>query len=412
MLSQVRRIINAFKQIDFKSTLSHISKSDVLLFCHDVDRGVTLNDQAYAQLLDSVRDELVAKGYSCVTIAHPWSVLGGEKAYGNPLLMNRDYLVAKLLTKLKIDKTREVKLYKRIIGQVSPKVIITIGCNDALCEAARVLQVYHVELLHGIGYTPMPWGWDKKNKEQLPQGILSLDDVSTKTFKELEKYKIKVLQIPHPFLRRFIGNERSKLPIDWQLQSIVNSNRKEILVSFSWGYAPDIDELDCFKGILKNGLFFEELEDVVKQTADSVYWRFRFHPLQYRQKRKYARLFTFMDNFVTKHPNSEWVESTFKPLPSVLAGCSGHITMTSMVCYEAAYFGVKSLALCPSLQAGGIYENFLMDLVDIGYVKKCNPNINEIISWVTVTQKTRPLLNNIDERIPENNLVSFLLREY
>ena len=391
MLNKLKNYWKFLKTVNFKDTSKNLKKCDVLLFCHDVGRGVTLNNKAYSPLIDSVQDKLKIEGYSCQTIAHPFSKLIGNLAYGDPVAINRSYLKALVLNKI-LKSNNIVKYYDDLFKAANPRIIISVGCNDEFCLAARNLNIYHFELLHGIGYTPMPWDWDKKEKENLPQGILSLDAVSTNTFNELKLKGLDVYQINHPFLSRFNLKNNIELPEEWILNDIDQKYTKTILITLQWGYAPSIDELDIHKGILNNGLFFEEIESIIKETKDSIFWRFRFHPVQYRQQKKYKKLFNIVDNFIKEFKNCEWKESTFLPLPSILGTCDGHITMSSMSSYEAAYLGVRTLALCPTLQKGGIYENMFEDLVKKGYLVKEKPNKVKICNWINELTRLEPLL--------------------
>ena len=102
-----------------------------------------------------------------------------------------------------------------------------------------------------------------------------------------------------------------------------------------------------------------------------------------------------MDDFVQKHDNCDWKESTELPLPSLLLHCTGHITMNSMLSYEAAYFGVPSLALCPSILLGGHFELSLNDLVDAGYLTKQAFDEQAVAEWIDQVEKKPPMLSNL-----------------
>lgn len=386
-------IFEVLKTIKFTNTLKAIKPCDVLFFCHDVDRSISLNNQAYSPLIDSVRQEIENKGYTCISIAHPWSRITGECGYGEPVNINNYFLLSRIFGKIGFNL--ELKLYEKIIKKASPKLIITIGSNSDLCKAARDSKVFHAELLHGIGYTPMPWGWNKKHKENLPQCILSLDPVSTQTFSELEKKDIIVKEISHPFFKRFQSEKLGLIPHEWVPVKKINPYKKEILISLQWGYANGIDAKDSFKDILDNGLFYNEIEEVIKQTLTTVYWRFRLHPVHYRQPSKYKKQFELIESLIEKYENCEWRESTYIPLPGILMQCSGHITMLSMVSYEAAYVGVPTLALCPSLRGNGVNNGMFDDLVKKGYLLKQHSQVNSILEWVNDVEKLEPILKDI-----------------
>lgn len=413
MFNKVRNYLNLLKVINFKDTINEIQSCDVLLFCHDADRGTSLNNKAYSPLIDSIKDKFEEAGYSCVSIAHPWSKIIGDAGYGSPIAINRSYFIVKVLSKLtrKFGKKAEVKFYERTIKKSNAQVIITIGCSNELCEAARSLKVFHAELLHGIGYTSMPWGWENKAKIHLPQAILSLDEVSTQTFSELEKYGVLIKEIPHPFLSRFQEGKLDKIPTEWLPAKKESKYKKEILVSLQWGYKDGLDQHDFLKNILPNGLFYDELIVAINKTKDTVFWHFRFHPVQYRNPEKYKTHFEFINKFIIKHKNTEWKESTYKPLPSLLSSCSGNITMFSMTSYEAAYLGVPTLALCPTLRVGGHYETLFEDLVVKGYLTKQSAEANRILDWVNSVEKKEPLLQNLNSSYSPEALINWLLQQ-
>ena len=144
------------------------------------------------------------------------------------------------------------------------KLIITIGSPINLASAAQEKGVFHVEMLHGIGYTKFDFGWSCR-KRNSPQGLLSCDETSTKSFSPLFNNGINVKTIPHPFLKRFIPKNMEKIPDEWKLDLDVKKQaRKRILVSLQWGYAGDHAEHIHYKDILQNGLFFPEIEELVK----------------------------------------------------------------------------------------------------------------------------------------------------
>lgn len=393
MLNKLRRIaqkLKIFKEINFKDSKSTIRKCDVLLFCHDDDRGLSLEGKAYSPILDSFKENLESQGYTTLTVAHPWSKLVGPKAFGNPIAMNRSYLIAMIANKLfKVDAVKN--LYKDIFNRAKPQWIVTIGCTDELCRGAHEVGIHHAELLHGIGYSPLPWDWDKKDPSCLPQEILSLDDVSTATFKPLERKGVKVKQIEHPFLGRFSVERIASLPEEWKVKTD-KSFAKEILVSLQWGYAEGIDCLRKLEGILPNGLIPEELINVIARTQDEVLWRFRFHPVHIRNMDKYKKHFSLIKGLVDQFNNCEWEESTYKPVSSLLSRCDGHVTMMSMVSYEASYMGVPSLALCPTLHVGGVSENSYKDLVEKGYLVKGVIQEEYIMNWVRNIKKGKSSL--------------------
>ncbi|MDP3517067.1 MAG: hypothetical protein Q8S94_07860 [Pseudohongiella sp.] len=419
-MTSIRSIIWSLKNkltsiltLNLKDTTSLLHKCDVLFFCHDVDRGVDLNGKAYSPLIDSVRDDFESRGFACITIAHPWSVMVGVKAHGSPIAINGGYFIDRLITKIfRVNSKRIANRYRNVFHKVfsitEAKLIITVGCSDTLCEEARLANCFHVELLHGIGYTFIPWGWGEKATKHLPQAIATLDDISAGSFSPLNKLGVEVKTVPHPFWRRFNLRNSNNLPMEWSLANLESSKfKKQILVSLQWAYAGDHGEHTQFSNILNNGLFYEEIAEVIEYTKD-IFWRFRLHPVQLRQK-KYVKLRAFLDEFVKKNPNTEWRQSSVLPFPSLIAQCSGNISMSSMSCYDSAAMGVPSIMLCPTVQPGSIYENRFADLVREGYVLKSPVSVEGLKSWVCSTEKRSPRMAGLYEEDNWTDAVVWML---
>lgn len=373
-----------------RDSCHRLEQADVLLLCHDVDRSVSLGGIAYSPLIDSVGEDLEARGWSCQRFAYPFSELLDDSGWGMPRGANRSMLVAMVKDKLgggwtggscHCRRGRNVgRVYGGIIDAVEPKCIINIGSPKDLCWAAHDRGVPVFELLHGMGYTAVEWGWDLLDPPCLPSGILSLDTVSTDTFSALQSKHIRVREIPHPFLKRFYDPDA--LPAEWHPSRGVvdNRGRKEILVSLQWGYAGDHGRLKHLAGILPNGLFPSELACAVEQTREDVFWRFRLHPVQMR-KRRYLKLRRYLDEFTEYHPNTEWRISSTLPLPSILWNCAGHITMASMVSYEASVLGVSTYLMCPTIGPSGAYRFMFEDLVADGYAERGTLSVGAIVEW-------------------------------
>lgn len=388
------------RRINLNDDTRRLKDCDVLFFCHDVDRGVSLNGKAYAPLCDSVREYCVSKGLRCITIAHPWSKHTGARAFGAPIAINRSYFFDRLTKKLhqflNISLFAQKNVFEKILKKTGARLIITIGSQNDLSRTARERGIFHIELLHGIGYSSVPWGWDRLPQDSLPQGVLSLDEVSTRVFRELDHSGMVVRQIPNPFLRRFLPGRQSALPKEWVYnRSYSEKYTKTVLISLQWGYAGDHGDYSYLEGILNNGLFYEEIAELVAERRD-IFWRFRFHPIQLRQ-RKYRYLLDFMDNFVKVNPNSEWRESSFLPIPAVAMNCDCNITMSSMASYDVAAMGLPSLLLCPSVLPGGSLQNSFEDLIKEGYANKSKIDKRDVCEWISNARQKPRRIEGLDD---------------
>jgi len=119
------RFANQLKPHYFYSEISKIKRCDVLLFCHDVDRGLTLNGLAYSPLIDSIYEEFTRKKIKCQAISLPWSRLGLKNTVNGSLLFNRNYLVQ--LLKNKIFKTTSSDAYDFIFEKSQARFVIGIS---------------------------------------------------------------------------------------------------------------------------------------------------------------------------------------------------------------------------------------------------------------------------------------------
>lgn len=387
---------------------------DVLLFCHDVDRPINLYGKAYSPLLDSIREDFESRGMSCRSVAYFGSSLTGVKGYGEPISFNRTYIWCRLKRKvvnlLGMTASFESDPFVYMLEKTGAQLVVTIGSPPEMASAVKSKGVFHVELLHGIGYKFLPWGWDMLSSTYLPHGILSLDKISTKVFSPLLEKGIEIRTIPNPFLKRFISYNKNIQHDEWKLNlGCEKKCLKHILVTLLWGYAQDHGPHTQFANILDNGLFFDEIGELVREEL-GIFWHFRFHPVQLRKSR-YKNLLIFMDDFVSSHPNSEWREASKVPLPNIAMLCDGNIGMSSMSCYDAAAMGVPSLMLCPNVQKGGIYQDWFSDLENEGYVTKFEVDKERIRNWLYQTQKIKPRLSNLEDDGAWEDAVEWMLRK-
>ncbi|MFZ1569034.1 MAG: hypothetical protein WAT29_09470 [Thiolinea sp.] len=390
-LTLIKKMLYSLKQGDF---VFKKYPTDVLLFGDD-SRNIKLGEKYYQPLMDSIRDDLESSGLACLYLDTPFSLQNLKNAWGVSGTINRGYFLSWLYDLIFFSgKKHRIKFYANIITSTEAKFIFMFNAPKPLCIAAYNNRIPCIELLHGIGYIPpIPWGWEKRSSQELPTHILSLDEESTQTFSTLENKGTKVIQIEHPFVKRFLIEDlHKKLPQEW-LELFNSKNRKIILISLQWGYSGDSSK---FTGILKNGILYEAFEDIIKQTKNNIFWGFRLHPVQLDSIR-YKKHFNYIKELVEKHENTDWEWFTYKPLPTVLKNCDGHITMISMSAYEAAYMGVNTLALCPTLQRGEIHQDMFSDLEKSGYLKKALVNTEGIIKWTESVTKTSSLLKIQDD---------------
>jgi hypothetical protein len=225
---------------------------------------------------------------------------------------------------------------------------------------------------------------------ELPSYVLTFDPVTTNTFRSLSDKGVCVLEIPHPFLKRFADPfPLANIPPEWRVTRSKRPAVKTILVALQWGYDGSVPQ---FAHILPNAIYPAALEDAVRESRTTVDWIFRLHPVQMTNPR-YSNDIRMVRALCDKYENASWEGVAEAPLPALLPHVDGCLSMCSMAAYEAAYFGVPSLLLCPTLRDTGFYCNMFEDLVNAGLASKQDATLTSILPWAERTKRTRPLLS-------------------
>lgn len=364
----------------FYSELSELRKSDVVFLCHDDDRSIILDGKFYSPLLDPIRERMTERGIKCQSICLPWSRYGARMTSGKAALFNREYLIQKWSHKFFGSKI--FSAYKKIFRRTGAKCIIGIGIQPDLCRFAHQNGIVAIEVLHGMGYTFLPWNWSNLHKSDLPSKVVALDQVSYETFSKLKSKGISVDLIKHPFYEK-IFNKNFASPAEWSYAP--KNHKKNVIVTLQWGYDGAEPE---FNKILKNGVFYEELEAIIDKRPD-IFWHFRLHPVQLKGDASNAAL-SYVRRISNEFSNTSWKRASEVPFFNVASVCDAHITMSSMSCYDAAMVGVPSLALCPTLRGDGRYNEYFLDLVNCGYVSKMPFDITSVERWINNAERLNP----------------------
>jgi hypothetical protein len=336
------------------------------------------------RLVDSTIEDLININLKCISIDNPFSDVNVNESWGQVRTINQHYLIALLLKKLFFRKDSVVNLYKKLLKKTKVKIVFCINARPELCKACNEEGVLIVEVLHGMGYTFIPWGWAEREKSELPNCILALDNISLKTFAELTCKGLEIYEIEHPFNKKFlIERYRNNLPHSWKTGRYQVKQKKIILISLAWGYENEVENL---KGILNNGILYDDFSKIFRMTEDDILWGLRLHQIQLTDE-KYKHHINFVRDLASKHKNVEWIWFSENPLPMVLESCDGLITMSSMSCYDAASFGVKTLALCPTLRNDKYFQSYFNDLELKGYLMKKEFSVNTVLDWVKNIKK-------------------------
>jgi hypothetical protein len=389
-----------------KDETKYISRCDILFFCHDVDRNLKFKNKNFSPLIDTLSENLKKKGFVCQSISFPISILKSSESFNNPIVINRSFMIARFLTFLSryfffLKRYNKRNFFKKIIKNSSAKIIITIGVDEDLCYASRKENIFIIELLHFIGLTSIPkaYDWINKDKNLLPNAVLSIDAITTKTFNFLKKKNIQIKTIPHPFLHNTSIWKKNLNYQNIDLKKLGFFNYKtRVIITLSWVYALDCKDYSHLNNILKNELFYDGIQELVDSEKD-IFWSFRLHPLQIKLP-KYSYQIKYLENFIKNKKNVEFKIISKLPLLEALNLHDCHLQMFSSTCYEAAVLGIKSLILCPSVMRGGLDQQRYNDLVKEGYAQKIYFEKKKVVNWVRNTKKIDPRGQN-----KKNNLI-------
>ena len=348
-------------------TWKTLGSCDVLLVRHDNDCGYIFNGKAYAQLIDSFGDLCQSKGLHIQSVATPFSVLSGSRAYYSPVTYNQTYKITEFLQNfiriMKGKKTgkdwsnsRLETLWMNIFAKARPKVVIGIQPYVYICRAAKKMNIPIYDLQHGVINNDNVWYGEKYRDstppEDLPDGFLCWDEQSVATIEKWGKKKgLNVLNVGNPWFSRFITIEPEDRLVHEALghRTLPGGDLPRILVSLQW------DMRDYYQEKTFNGVIIDALEKAILDTSEIYHWTLRLHPVQLRGEERERTLKYLTDTFGGEK-SQEWLQMSQLPLPVVLQQTDLHITDLSTVVIEAAWMGVRSALLNPLICKGGKWE--------------------------------------------------------
>ena len=361
-------LIDYVKNILKIDLIKKVDASDVLLYCHDNDRGVTVFGKRYSQLIDTVGDIYASLGYSSLTIAAAYSNLIGDKAYGNVISMNGAISRAKVLDRFFSKKNNfQINFWESLLGMVSPKIIIGIQPPKELCAAARKKKVLIVDLQHGVisseGYYGLSY---RKNMNQYgwPNIILCWNDTSADYLIERVECFTSVKVLGNPWHLKLSEDQNLKNPLLTESSQIHLNNQIIILISMQWG-----DES------LNENFIHPALIEYIKTKGRKYEWRIRIHPS--RQNDKHIR--NRLDNEFKGMFNVDWLRSSTIPIPILLKEISHHITRSSATTIEASLFGIKTAILDPRVD---LMKEWFFGQLNDGSAEIIKPTVDEISNWI------------------------------
>lgn len=392
--SVLRKIVlDCFKidRIDYERTR-------VLTIAHDNDRSLFHEGKWYSPLIDTMEDDLAARGTRCVSISRITSRIKGPISYGNArspegrfarsLLRKR---LAGLFTKGKYPykatypySRSEQRIWEEILERTGARRVFGIQPSRELCVACHERGIWVADVQHGVIAERHPWYGEnfraRDPVEWLPDTFLLWDHGSERVIK---KWSEKKGIVPIVTGNRWVARFMKSLPSDKLVAQLservaasraANDRRKTILVALSWG---DYN--------IPNGFIIEGLEQVIRKTSQEFRWLIRLHPNQLKgfATEEGPRFFRYFEERLKGH--AEWESATRPPLPAVLKHVDLHISWMSSVCIEASQMGIRSALLNPRLrdpeQIGDYYEYYR----EVGTVELVEESEASILAWIRRT---------------------------
>jgi hypothetical protein len=358
----------------------------VLLSCHDVDRAMRDMHGRYSPILEGIRSVVNELGYSTINVTHPYAVFRSREIKGESITINYRSLLIRFICIFRLSESRakfrrkcEIRLYSILLLKYSPRIIISIQPPAALCVAAKRLGICVVEAMHGTNISLSDKVFAASMSQPvdgLPDVILSFDDVSQNTLSVLcHGRAICTLQTRDPWLH-LLRCQQVEKEISLSKPRLES---KVILVTLQWGYDGERDSLNS---VIPNGILHPALVDVfVKTREENVRYLLRLHPIQMNAA-GYSHHRHYIEALCKRYAHLDWEFATNTPLPLVLEGVCGHITMSSSSAGEALVAGVPTLLLCPTLHQGGENYGLFRELESSGMIFFGDLNAADICSWI------------------------------
>ena len=273
------------------STLSQIKPCDVVVAAHDGDRGYEYHGLPYAQIADTVKEQLERIGLNVVSWALPYSRLVGKRAFGAPISLGPGFARATLLRKIKRTTYRNgivrdpvVRYWNRALVNAGCKVVLGIQPPKELCRACHELGIVVVDLQHGVlseeGYYSEEYR-GMRDSGSWPDYIACWDSASAIGVARLVDIgKTKTIVVGNPWLERFIERNAGDGLVGGALAQLPPKSEKPVvLVTLQW-------KLDGSSSIsLENMGLSQAIIEAIQTTRDQLQWWIRVHPVVLRKEK-------------------------------------------------------------------------------------------------------------------------------
>lgn len=383
VLRKIARDCVRIDRIDYPST-------NILSVAHDPDRSLLHDGRFYSPQIDTIEDDLRARGIECVSIARVTSRIKGDSAYGRVYSPEGDFARALVSKRLRAALNRssrytyshrEEKVWADILDRTGARKVFGIQPSRELCVAARRRGVWVADVQHGVISDSHPWYGERfrghEPAEYAPHAFLCWSEASAQTIgRWAHAHRVETIVTGNRWVARFLPS-RNPDPLARQLlegyqQCAINpAGKPSILVAMSWGETN-----------LPNGFIADALCEVIRATTARFHWLIRLHPNQLNgfathEVRRFKEFFRR-----TLEGHVEWEAASRAALPVVLRNTDLHICWNSSVCIEAAQFGVRTAMLDPRLRSASQLADYHADLRHSGMATLVNSEPSELLAWI------------------------------
>lgn len=374
-----------------KDTPGAVNKCDVLFFSHDTNRGSRLGELPFSPLTDLLNEDLRRSGLRTEQVSR----FGSRQKVVYPNLsvyrFNRLFLRAHLadvfasILRPGLKQFHLEHVFSQILKESGAKLIISVGLPKSLARAARQSGVYLIEILHGFGYSPLPWDYASREARELANEFWIADRLSLGTFSSLETLGvqntlIKPLQLV-PITKSPAGGETTNTKLGPPSPSKTADGsvpkRKIVLFALSRGgyFGQPID------GQTND---WDLIERLVANSTSAIRWFFRIHPVQVAEGTR-SRTFRKVLALASRFENCEWEWATTSPPSMVYQEMDCLATWGSEAIFDAFFSGLTSGVILPEEtspgDAPGQHKAFDY-LAKKGGLNFLKPDVQEILSWL------------------------------
>jgi hypothetical protein len=105
------------------------------------------------------------------------------------------------------------------------------------------------------------------------------------------------------------------------------------------------------------------------------------HPVHFFKREEYERLFTVIATFCARHENTEWDFVSSLSYEEIFSIADLHLTFFSMLSYEAAFFGIRTIML--ELLKDHWCDGYFDELEADGYLERIfidSPELSKLVA--------------------------------